>query len=91
LHGPHDTGMMVSAPIARGHAQSGPVPWWSRSRPFSIWNPVMRREPSPSEQFASMLEALKTDHGMTPTAIAKEAGIRLPAIAVGESPDGGAG
>ncbi|MDX0429922.1 hypothetical protein GOL30_12620 [Sinorhizobium medicae] len=51
----------------------------------------MRREPSPSEQFASMLEALKTDHGMTPTAIAKEAGIRLPAIAVGESPDGGAG
>ncbi|MDX0831229.1 helix-turn-helix domain-containing protein [Sinorhizobium medicae] len=35
----------------------------------------MRHEPSPSEQFASMLEALKTDHGMTPTAIAKEAGI----------------
>lgn len=35
----------------------------------------MRKEPSPAEQFQSMLEALRVDHGMTPSDIAREAGI----------------
>lgn len=36
----------------------------------------MRKEPPcPSEVFQSMIECLRVDHGMTPSAIAKEAGI----------------
>lgn len=35
----------------------------------------MRREPSESEMFASMLEALRTEHGMTPAEIARETGV----------------
>jgi predicted transcriptional regulator len=48
----------------------------------------MRREPSESEQFASMLEALRSEYGMTPAEISRETGISrqtLWRLAVGDS------
>ncbi len=35
----------------------------------------MRRQPSESEMFQSMLEALRVDHGMTPAEISRETGV----------------
>ncbi|MBD9636002.1 helix-turn-helix transcriptional regulator [Ensifer sp. ENS07] len=35
----------------------------------------MRREPTEAEQFQSMLEALRTEHGMTPAEISRETGV----------------
>lgn len=49
----------------------------------------MRKDPpDPAQAFASMLEALKTEHGMSPGDIAREAGISRATvwrIAVGDS------
>lgn len=35
----------------------------------------MRREPTENERLASMLEALRTEHGMTAAAISRETGV----------------